>query len=79
MQISQKLELLLKALMSYCSHPVCISLSGFFSERQAEPDGNPVTTAHSSSAKKTVQDGEYGKHHFDLGGEGFFVFGRHHI
>ncbi|XP_045887409.1 testican-1 [Micropterus dolomieu] len=35
-------------------------------EREAEPGrhGDPGTKVHSGSVKKTVQDGEFGKHHF---------------
>lgn len=52
---------------------LCLSL-----EREAEPSryGDPGTKAHPSSAKKTVQDGEFGQHHFHQGGEGFLVTGR---
>lgn len=36
-----------------------------FVEREVEPGsyGDPAATAHSSSAKRTVQDGEFGHHH----------------
>ena len=56
---------------------LCLFLR-LFLEREAEPGryGDPGIKAHSSSAKKTVQDGEFVQHHFHQGGEGFIGTGR---